>query len=39
MCRSSRHLSGFTPVELIETSVGFTTVERYLSQIQYGVYV
>ena len=39
LCRSSRHLSGFMPVELIETSVGFTTVERYLSQIQYGVYV
>lgn len=39
LCRSSRHLSGLTPVELIETSVGFTTVERYLSQIQHGVYV
>jgi len=39
LCRSSRHLSGLTPVELIETSVGFTTIERYLSQIQHGVYV
>lgn len=39
LCRSSRHLSGLTPVELIETSVGFTTVERYLSQIQHGVYL
>ncbi len=39
LCRPSRHLSGLTPVELIETSVGFTTVERYLTQIQHGVYV
>ncbi|MBD8708459.1 DUF2384 domain-containing protein [Pseudomonas sp. CFBP 13711] len=39
LCRSPRHLSGLMPVELIETSVGFTTVERYLSQIQHGVYV
>lgn len=39
LCRSSRYLSGLAPVELIETSVGFTTVERYLSQIEHGVYV
>lgn len=39
LSRSSRHLSGLKPVEIIETSVGFTTVERYLSQIQHGVYV
>lgn len=39
LCRSSRHLSGLTPVELLETSVGFITVERYLTQIQHGIYV
>lgn len=37
--QSSMYLSGLMPVELIETSVGFTTVERYLSQIQHGIYV
>lgn len=39
LCRPSRYLSGLTPVELIETSVGFATVERYLWQIHHGVYV
>ncbi|MFJ3681425.1 antitoxin Xre/MbcA/ParS toxin-binding domain-containing protein [Pseudomonas sp. NPDC090208] len=39
LCRPSRYFGGHVPVDLIETSVGFATVERYLSQIHHGVYV
>lgn len=39
LCQPSRHFSGHTPVELIETSVGFATIERYLWQVHHGVYV
>jgi putative toxin-antitoxin system antitoxin component (TIGR02293 family) len=39
LCQPSRYFSGHTPVELIETSVGFAAVERYLWQVHHGVYV
>lgn len=38
LCRPSRYLSGNAPLQLIENSIGFAVVERYLAQIHHGIY-